>query len=50
MEDIFNPIITKMYKDAGAGPQPGIIYDLDVSNRNQNDTSIRFKDYCFNIC
>ncbi len=24
MEDIFNPIITKMYKDAGAGPQPGI--------------------------
>ena len=28
MEDIFNPIITKMYKDAGAGPQPGIIHSI----------------------
>ena len=25
MEDIFNPIITKMYKDAGAGAQPGLL-------------------------
>jgi hypothetical protein len=25
MEDIFNPIITKMYKDAGGAAQPGKI-------------------------
>jgi hypothetical protein len=23
MEDLFNPIITRMYKEAGGGPQPG---------------------------
>ena len=25
LEDLFNPIITKMYKEAGGGPEPGKI-------------------------